>query len=113
MMSLTANRILALFLGVWIALAPAAFAMPAAAMTVQTSMSGDAWAGGYDCCPEGDMERGPCALMCFNATLLATVPELGTLSSIAREEQRPARHPALLGRLSTPDPAPPKAVSLL
>ncbi len=113
MQTWTSSRFFVLFLGFWVALAPAVFALPAAAMTLQTSMSNDAGLGGDDCCPEGDMERGLCALMCFNTTLLATVLERGTPSPIAREEYRPARHPALLGRLSTPDPAPPKAVSLL
>ncbi len=113
MQAWTSSRFFALFLGIWVALAPAVFAIPAAAMTVQTGMSDDAGPGGYDCCPEGDMERGLCSLMCFNATLLATLLERGTPSPITREEYRPARHPALLGRLSTPDPAPPKSVSLL
>jgi hypothetical protein len=112
MMALTANRIFALFLGVWVALAPAMFAVPAAAMSAQTSMSDDAGFNECDDCPEGDADRSICTLMCFNATLLATVLERGKLSPIAREEYRPARHPALLGRLSTPDPAPPKAISL-
>ncbi|MFQ5625567.1 MAG: hypothetical protein ACE5FM_02820 [Methyloligellaceae bacterium] len=83
------------------------FAVPAAAMPVQTSMSDDAGSGGCDACPEGDAERTVVMI-----PELATVLERGKLSPIAREEYRTARHPALLGRLSTPDPAPPKAVSL-
>lgn len=113
MMALKAYRILALFLGVWIALAPAVFAMPDAAMSLQTSMSDDAGFHICDGCPKDDADQSICSLMCFNATLLVAVLERGTLSPIAREEYRPARHPALLGRLSTPDPAPPKAVFLL
>ncbi len=113
MMALKANRILALFLGVWIALAPAVFTMPGADMSLQASASDDSGFHICDGCPEDDAERSICSLICFNATLLATVPERGTLSSIAHEGHRPTRHPALLGRLSTPDPAPPKAVSLL
>jgi len=113
MMALKANRIFALLLGVWVALAPAMFAVPAAAMSVQTSTSDDAGSGGCDACPEGDVDRGICLQMCFNATLLATVLERGNkLSPIAREGYRPERHPAMPGRLPAPDPVPPKAVSL-
>jgi len=113
MMAWKAKRIFVLLLGVWVALAPAMFAVPAAAMPVQTSMSGDTGFNECDLCPENEADRSICTLMCFNATLLATLLERGKLSYIAHEEYQPARHPALLGRLSTPDPAPPKVVSLL
>ncbi len=107
------KRFFRLLLGLWVALAPAIFAVPATALPVQTSMSGDAGFNECDRCPEDEADSRICTLMCFNATLLATVLERGKLSSIVGEEYRPARHPALLGRLSTPDPAPPKVVSLL
>jgi hypothetical protein len=112
MRNLTPKRFIALLLGAWVALAPAMFAVPAAAMSVQTSMSDDAGSGGCDACPEGDVDRGICVLMCFNATLLATIAEPGKLDSGFDDSHEPGHHPALLGRLSTPDPAPPKAVSL-
>jgi len=113
MKNLTPKRFFALLLGLWIALAPAVFAVPATAMSIQTSMSDDARSGGCDACPEGDAARGICELMCLNATLFAITTEPGRLVVDFDGIHRPGRHPAMLGRLSTPDPAPPKAVSLL
>jgi hypothetical protein len=113
MMIWTPDRFIRLFLGLWLALAPAIFAIPAAAMSFQTNTSDDA--GFYECdgCPEDDADRSICALECFNATLLGIMLERGTLTPITCGGCQPARHPAMLGRLSTPDPAPPKAVFLL
>jgi hypothetical protein len=113
MMALKANRIFAVLLGLWIALAPAVFAVSATTMPVQTSMSNDARPGACDACPEGDAERGICVLMCLNAALLAITTEPGGMVAGFGAIHQPARHAALRGRLSTPDPAPPKAVSLL
>lgn len=113
MMVWTGNRFLVLLLGLWVALAPALYAVPAAAMTAQISMSDDGASGGCDDCPEGDMERGLCALMCLNAVQFATTTEPGKLHGKFGSDHEPRHHPALLGRLSTPDPAPPKPVSLL
>ena len=42
MLALKTIRIFTLFLAVWVALAPAMFAGPAAAMSIQMSMSDDA-----------------------------------------------------------------------
>lgn len=113
MMTRTPDHFIRLFLALWLALAPAMFAMPAAAMSLQTNTSDNA--GFLDCdnCPEDDADRSICAQMCFSATLFAIVLERGTVSPITCQGCQPARHPAMLGRLSTPDPAPPKAVSLL
>ena len=113
MMALKANRIFAVFLGVWVALAPVMFAVPAAAMSVQTSMSDDAGPGGCDACPDNDAARDICKLMCLNALPLATITEQSRLDTDFDCLHRPGRHPAMLGRLSIPDPAPPKTVSLL
>jgi hypothetical protein len=107
------SRFFALFLGFWVALAPAVFALPAAAITVQTGMSDDAGPGGDDCCPEEDMERGLCALMCLNTAQFATMEDLGKLAGRFGSGHELGHHPALFGRLLTPDPAPPNPVSLL
>jgi hypothetical protein len=113
MRNLTPKRFFALLLGLWVALAPAMFAVPATAMSVQTSMTDDAGSGGCDACPEDVAARGICLLMCLNAMLLAITTEPGRLVTDFDGIHRPGRHPAMLGCLSTPDPAPPKAVSLL
>jgi len=108
-----ANRIFVLFLGLWVALAPVVYAVPAAAMAAQTDLSDDAGPGGCDNCPKGDAERGICTLMCLNAVQFATTVEPGNLHSEFGNGHEPGHHPALLGRLLTPDPIPPKPVSLL
>ena len=113
MRNLTPKRFFALLLGLWLALAPAMFAVPATAMSLQTSMTDDAGSGGCDACPQDDAARGICLLMCLNATLLAVTTEPDRLVANFGGIHQPARHPAMLGRLSTPDPAPPKAVFLL
>jgi len=107
------SRFFALFLGFWVALAPAVFALPAAAMTAQTGMSDDAGPSGDDCCPEEGMERGLCALMCLNTAQFATIEDPSKLPGKFGSGHELGHHPALLGRLLTPDPAPPNPVSLL
>lgn len=106
----TPNRIIALFLGFWVALAPAAIVIPAAAMTLQMSMADDARTDGCDGCPDADADLGACALMCLNAALLATTVDSGKLVTVFKDCHWPRRHPTLLGHFSTLDPAPPKPV---
>jgi len=107
------RSILALFLGLWVALAPAIFAVPAGAIPVQMNMSGEAGPGGCDACPDGDAAQGFCKLLCLNVIQLATLTEAGGPGARIAAGHQPGRHLLLPGRHSTPDPAPPKAVSLL
>ncbi len=106
------SRFIALFLGLWVVLAPAIFAIPAAAMAAQTSMSDDTGSGGCDGCPQGDADRSVCALMCLNLALFAITAESSELPTELGSGHDPGRYPTLLGRVSTPDTAPPKPVSL-
>jgi len=108
----TPRRIIALFLGLWIVLAPPVFVMPAAAMTLHVGMSSGAGPGGCDGCPDNVTDGGICALMCLNAALAATATVGGELSHISQDERWPVRHLTFAGRLAAPDPGPPKSVSL-
>ena len=109
----TPRRIIALLLGLWLALAPAVFVMPAAAMTLHMGMSSDSVAGGCDGCPEANTDGGFCALMCLNAALVATTTAGGELSHISRGEHWPPHRLVFVDHLATPDPGPPKPVFLL
>ncbi len=109
-MGWTPRRIIALFLGLWMALAPAGFAVPAAAMTAQTGMSDGAGSGECDGCSENVVERGLCALMCLNAALVASAVQPDKLITDFGDCHEPGRHAPMLGRLTRPDPAPPRIV---
>ena len=117
------TRIIVLFLGLWVALAPAVIAVPTAAMTMQMSMSdegdksndtGDTGSGCCDGCPDADTDRNVCASKCLNIVSLAIIAGLGKLDPAAfHDDQWTARDLILSGRSSAPDPAPPKPISLL
>lgn len=107
------GRLGVLLLGLWVALAPAVFAVPAAAMTLHTTIAGDAGAGDCDGCSQPEQDKDVCALMCLNAALSAVPVDPCKLPALGSDDGRPARHPALAGRLPIPEPAPPKAVSPL
>jgi hypothetical protein len=102
-----------LLLGLWVALAPAVFAMPAAAMTVHTTIAGDADADGCEGCTEPEQDRRICALICLNAAQSAVLAEPGKLPAQVHDGREPPGQPVLAGRLPAPEPTPPKAVSPL
>jgi hypothetical protein len=108
-MDWTPARIAALFLALWVALAPAVFAVPAAAMMSQMSMSSDPNSDGCDSCPDANANRSVCALVCVNAFLLATQAQFGNLVPVVFRDDHPlSRDLARSGRTVTPDPPPPK-----
>ena len=98
--------------GLWVVLAPAYSAATAVAAAAQTDMSGESL-NGDNCCPEADVKRDLCKLMCLNAGQMAIALEPSTSS--ARPGSRYDRSDPLVmpGRLAGPDPAPPRSVSLL
>jgi len=105
---------IALFLGLWVAFTPAVFAVPAAAMTMQMSMSTDVASDCCDNCPDTDANRNSCTSICLSVSLVATMAEHDNPSPAAfHMDYRPGRPLVLSGRLSPPDPAPPKSVSRL
>ena len=113
MMKWTPRRIIAHFLGLWVALAPAVFVVPAAAMTLHMGMSSGSGTGGCDGCPDAGTDGGFCALNCLNAAMAATTTAGGELSHVSQDERWPVHHLPFADHLATPDPGPPKSVFLL
>lgn len=101
-------RLSALVLGLWIALAPAVIAVPAAAMTTQASMSDDVGEDGCDACLDMDVDQGLCAFVCASAAFVALAPESGKWTAGREQVPVPASRTLLLGQPPTLDPAPPK-----
>jgi hypothetical protein len=102
---------IALLLGLVIAIAPAAFAVPATAMTLQMSMSSDDGCADCDCCPKAKADHSVCPLICTNALSYADVPEQLHIVFIAFSvEHRLKVSLALPDHISSPDPPPPKPV---
>lgn len=106
----TQIRILALILGLWMALAPAVFAVPAVAMTSQTAMGGAPDMGGCDGCPETGLDTDGCAPTCLNVMLLATLAGEAVPPAWVEDGHWLGPRPVLSGLLSAPEPAPPKPV---
>lgn len=103
---------LVVLLGLWVVLAPAYSAAPAVAMAVQTDMS-DGATGASDCCPEDDLERALCKLMCLNAGQMAIALDPGKCLSETHDNHDRRNSGEMLGMVSRPEPAPPKLNSLL
>ena len=108
---LRANRCLSLLLGFMVAIAPAVLAVPATAMTLQMSMSGDAGSG--DCCPGAKADGAACPMICANALSHATMPAPVSLvfQAFGKELWRSAFLP-LPDHPRPPDPPPPKSATL-
>jgi hypothetical protein len=106
----TPNQIVALILGLWLALAPAISAVSAVRMTASMSMLGESQSGH---CQDTDGKSSACALMCMNASSFAMTEPCEWRADVVRDQYLPGRHLALSGRVSTPDPPPPKSIALL
>ena len=106
------NRIIALFLGLWFALAPALFAAPATGMTLQLSMAHDAASGVCDCCPDAKPNRGLCALMCANALPFATIQSDDLVHVVFHDDYSLKRELTRSSRAIPPDPPPPRFIAL-
>lgn len=106
------KHILLLLLGLWFALAPALYAMPAAAMMAPDGIAMDSGSDGCSGCPDLDDDAAGCAQLCLAAAAFAIFPDSGRLLAAAHGCCLPARHSALAGFYSGPDPAPPKSLPL-
>jgi hypothetical protein len=105
------NRMVALFLGFWIALAPALFATPAAGLTLQMSTVHDVGSDDCDCCSDAKHNPDLCASMCANVLPFATV-ESDDLVSIAFHDDYALRRELIpSGRAISPDPPPPRSIA--
>ena len=101
------NRIALFLLSVWLSLAPIA-AVPTVAMTSEIGMDTAAGTDGCDPCPDMDMDRTACVLKCLGATYFALMPDPVRLSATSERKYYLDRVSYLSGRLSTPEPGPPR-----
>jgi hypothetical protein len=108
-MTWTPSRIIALFLGLWIAVAPVAAAAPAAAMTANMSMSDDGGAGGFDDCPGKGMPSNDCVQFCANVLFVGIAPgDSGLILAVTGGDLQPGPRRTLNGQFPVPDPGPPR-----
>jgi hypothetical protein len=111
-MDWTATRCIALFLGLWMALAPATSIAPATAMTLQMSMSSDASSGECDCCPV-DASNNICAMACVNVFFFAATPLQSNLVPVVLHDDHSVKRDIVRsGHTLAPDPPPPRSVAL-
>ena len=103
-----AYRCFAILLGLTIAVAPAALAVPAAAMTWHATMSMGTDPG--NCCPGANGDHSTCAIICANALAHATLPEqiIPAVLAFPDDIWRPGPL-ALSDHPRPPDPPPPKS----
>lgn len=99
-------------LGLWVALAPAVYAMPMAAMMQQTGLAGDADPGDCEGCPDPDEDRALCAQLCMIASVVAVPAEGAHFRAAVHEVHLPTRHLALEDFHLALDPDPPKSLIL-
>lgn len=104
------HRILALALGIWIAIAPVMLVVPAA-VAMPISMSDGAASGDCTGCPDAGMNRNLCAMMCANILNFVLVPKQDIAGPVVFQFiDWPERDSQLTGRNTVPDPGPPRPV---
>jgi hypothetical protein len=105
------KRIIALFLGLWIGLAPALMSAPAASMTVQMAHTPDTTSGDCDCCHGTKPNRTLCFLMCASISPLAAVQCTNLIPPAIDDEFSPEPAAVLTSRIAAPDPPPPRRLA--
>lgn len=104
-------RTIVLMVGLWMAFAPAVALAPATAMAVHMGMPDDGGSGCCDGCPAMDCKV--CASMCTNILTPAIEAGPGFLPAVGLHHARVrGRAMALSDHFLTPDPPPPRPVSL-
>jgi hypothetical protein len=107
-MKLTPNRIVALFLSLWVVAMPAIAAAPAAAMATM-SMSDDSGTGGCDGCPDKGVAANDCAQSCVTVPFIGLAPENSyPLVAVTGGSPLPLPRQHLRGQFPVPDPGPPR-----
>lgn len=104
------NRVITLFLSLWIGLSPALVSVPVANMTLQMTQPPDLMSSDCDCC-SGKPSRALCFLMCAGAPPLAAVQCTGLVHPVVHDEFRPEPDAVLTSRTVPPDPPPPKRLA--
>ena len=106
----TFARFTLLFFSLCFAFAPTGYMFQAAAMTLEMDQPDNNRVDG--CCPEADEGASVCMQMCLNAGMFALTAVQATPLSNQLECRVPLRLRTLSGHVATPDPGPPKSVSL-
>lgn len=106
---------IALFLGLWIALAPALVAAPAG-LTLQMSMvhnvgSDDCGSDDCGCCSDGQTNRDLCASICVNVLPFAALQSDHFVSIASRDDYALNRELTPSSRAILPDPPPPRPIA--
>ncbi|MCK1513797.1 hypothetical protein IVB22_14730 [Bradyrhizobium sp. 190] len=105
------NRVITLFLSLWIGLSPALMSVPAASMTLQMAQAPDTMSGDCNCCHETKPSRALCFLMCVGVPPFAAVQCAG-LIPLAVDGEFPSQPDAVLtNRIAAPDPPPPRRLA--
>jgi hypothetical protein len=112
MMTWTLNRIIVPLLGLWIAIAPALLAVPAAGLTLQMSMVDDADPDHCGCCSDAKPNRDLCASMCVTALPFATLRSDDLVAIAFHDDYALGRELTRSSRKIPPDPPPPRSFAL-
>jgi hypothetical protein len=106
------TRIMTLFLALWVVIAPAVLAAPAAATTAHMSATADPASGDCDCCPNSTIDKHLCPFACLNSMAFAITPKPGGAAVIRSiPDKWRDSNLALDGRSDRPEPPPPKSSS--
>jgi hypothetical protein len=102
---------IALLLGLWIALAPALFAAAAAGLTLQMSAVHVGDSNDCDCCSDAKHNRDLCASMCANVLPFANLESDDLVSIVFHDDYAFRRELIPSGRAISPDPPPPRSIA--
>ena len=111
MMVWTPNRMIALFLGLWIALVPALVAAPAAGLTLQLSMVQNVGSDDCGCCSDVKPNRDLCASICANVLPFAALQSDHFVSNASHDDYALNRELTPSSRAISPDPPPPRSMA--
>ena len=115
MKSWSTRQILALFLSVFLSIGMSLSVVQAADMTAKMAMASGA--SGHDGCSDctdggGDMKVMACKSICV-APIVALFPQARPVTLVSKPGPFAARYPLLYGRLSPPDPYPPRPTDIV
>jgi hypothetical protein len=101
---------IALFLGLWIALASALTAAPAASLTLQMSTVHVGVSKDCDCCSDAKHNGDLCASMCANVLTFATLESDDLVSIVFHDDYALKRELIPSGRAISFDLPPPRSI---
>jgi hypothetical protein len=101
---------IALFLGLWIAL-PSALTAPAAGLMLQMSTVHVGVSNDCDCCSDAKHNRDLCASMCASVLAFATLDSDHFVSIAFHDDYALKRELIPSGRAISPDPPPPRSIA--